>query len=181
MRISVFGGSSPQPGDPIYQEALKLGGLLGQAGHTVMTGGYMGTMEAVSRGAAESGGIAVGVTCDEIEAWRNAAPNPYLTEELRFPTLRERLFTLVEECDAAIALPGGVGTLTEIALTWNFLQTEALPPITLILLGPGWKKMTETFFTEFDAFISTESRSLVHFAPDAETAVQILNRYPAED
>ena len=49
MRITVFGGSSPRAGEPAYQEALQLGSILGQARHTVLTGGYIGTMEAVSR------------------------------------------------------------------------------------------------------------------------------------
>ena len=55
-RITVFGGSQPKPGDEDYQQALRLGALLGSAGFTVLTGGYVGTMEAVSRGAAENGG-----------------------------------------------------------------------------------------------------------------------------
>ena len=49
-----------------YAEALALGELLAQRGHTVLTGGYMGTMEAVSDGAAAAGGHVIGVTCDEI-------------------------------------------------------------------------------------------------------------------
>ena len=70
MRISVFGGSSPKPGDLAYEQAYYLGKLIGEAGYTVLTGGYIGTMEAVSRGAAEAGGHVIGVTCDQIENWR---------------------------------------------------------------------------------------------------------------
>ena len=57
MNITIFGGSLPQTGSKGYQEAYNLGQLLAQAGHSVITGGYIGTMEAVSRGAAEAGGI----------------------------------------------------------------------------------------------------------------------------
>jgi hypothetical protein len=103
-RVTVFGGSNP--GERDYEQALQLGRLLGLAGCTVLTGGYIGTMEAVSRGAAEGGGHVVGVTCDEIEAWRPVRPNPWVQEEMRYPTLRQRLFALIENCDAAIALPG---------------------------------------------------------------------------
>ena len=110
IRITVFGGSQPKPGEPAYEDALRLGSLIGQAGYTVLTGGYIGTMEAVSRGAAEAGGHVIGVTCDEIEAWRPVKPNPWVTEEMRFPTLHQRLFALIDNCDAALALPGGVGT-----------------------------------------------------------------------
>ena len=140
MRISVFGGSSPKPQEPAYQEAYILGQLIGKAGHTVLTGGYIGTMEAVSRGAAEAGGHVIGVTCDEIESWRSVGPNPWVKEEIRIPTLRERVDKLISACDAAFALPGGVGTLVEIAVMWNMIQTQAITPRPLILIGQGWKK-----------------------------------------
>lgn len=45
--VTVFGGASPT--EPDYNAALRLGRLLGQAGCSVLTGGYIGTMEAVSR------------------------------------------------------------------------------------------------------------------------------------
>ena len=115
MNITVFGSASPIPGGERYEEARCLGELLARAGHVVLTGGYMGTMEAVSRGAAEAGGHTIGVTCDQIERWRNAKANAWVKEERRFQTVRERLYCLVESCDAALALPGGVGTLAEIA------------------------------------------------------------------
>ncbi len=68
MRVSVFGGSQPKEGDAAYTEAQELGRLLAERGHTVLTGGYIGTMEAVSRGANEAGGHVIGVTCEDIEA-----------------------------------------------------------------------------------------------------------------
>ena len=120
--ITVFGGSLPQPGSQAYQEAQELGELLAKSGFAVQTGGYIGTMEAISRGASETGGHVIGVTCDEIEAWRPVAPNQWVAHEKRRPTLRERLYVLIDECDGAIALPGGIGTLAEIALTWSQLQ-----------------------------------------------------------
>ena len=47
MKVSVFGGSQPQEGSAAYAEAQNLGRLLAERGHTVLTGGYIGTMEAV--------------------------------------------------------------------------------------------------------------------------------------
>ena len=91
MQVTVFGGSEPRPGEPAYEEAFRLGRMIGQKGYTVLTGGYVGTMEAVSRGAAEAGGHVIGVTCDEIEAWRPVRPNAWVQEERRFPSLRQRL------------------------------------------------------------------------------------------
>src|SRR5215831_4366333 len=121
--ISVFGGSSPKPDTPAYEEARALGAALAGAGFTVATGGYTGVMEGASRGAHEAGGHVIGVTCSLIEEWRGLRANVWVKEEKRFATLRERLGHLVEFCDGAVALPGGIGTLSEVALTWSLLQT----------------------------------------------------------
>ena len=173
-RITVFGGSQPRPGDPAYQEALRLGQLLGQAGYAVLTGGYIGTMEAVSRGASENGGHVIGVTCDEIESWRPVKPNPWVQEELRFPTLRQRLYALIDECHAALALPGGIGTLAEAAVMWSQLQTGASSSRPLILIGQGWEATFHTFLTELGNYVPASYQGLLTLAPDVETAFASL-------
>src|SRR4030067_2108172 len=117
-RITVFGGSQPKPGEPVYQDALHLGKLLAQQGYILLNGGYIGTMEALSRGAAEAGGHVIGVTCDQIAAWRPVKANSWVTEEWHYTSLRERIFALIENSEAFIALPGGGGRLAEVALTW---------------------------------------------------------------
>ncbi len=175
MNITIFGGSQPKQGDASYTEAYELGKLLAQAGHTVLTGGYIGTMEAVSRGAAEAGGHVIGVTCADIEAWRAVKPNAWVQEERRFATLQERLNELILACDAAIALPGGPGTLTEIALAWNLMIVHSIPPKPLILTGAGWRSVMESFYNSFDVYIPQHQRELVSFAPDIKTAVTMLN------
>jgi hypothetical protein len=175
-RITIFGGSAPRPGEPAYAEAERLGQLLGAAGCTVLTGGYIGTMEAISKGAAQAGGHAVGVTCEEIERWRKVAPNPYLHEERRCTTLSERLNVLVRECDAAIALPGSVGTLTEIFYLWNHMVIEAIPLKPLVLVGAGWQAVIETFYAAQPGYTPASQQALVQFAPDIDRAVQMVLR-----
>jgi uncharacterized protein (TIGR00730 family) len=174
MNVTVFGGSNPQPGSPAYSEATELGKILALAGHTVLTGGYIGTMEAVSRGANEAGGHVIGVTCADIETWRGTRANPWVQEQRRFATLQERLNELVLACDAAIALPGGPGTLTEIALTWNLMIVASIPPKPLILVGAGWKSVMGSFYQSFEPYIPQKQRDLLHFAPDINTAVLII-------
>jgi predicted Rossmann-fold nucleotide-binding protein len=147
---------------------------LGEQGHTVLTGGYVGTMEAVSRGAAAAGGHVVGVTCDEIQAWRASAPNAWIAEELRFPSLRLRLMALIDQCDAAMALPGGPGTLAEISMMWSHLLTGAIPPRPLVLIGPGWKATFEAFFAALGAYTPEAQRRWLAFAPDIQNAVQLI-------
>ncbi len=173
-RITVFGSAKPVPGEPAYNEALRLGSLLAQAGYTVMTGGYMGTMEAVSRGAAESGGHVVGVTCDEIENWRPVKHNRWVEEEKRFTRLRDRLFVLIDEADAALALPGGPGTLAEVSMMWNHLLTNAISPRPLILIGPGWKTTFEAYFAALGQCIGEKERGWLSFAGDVDSAFHLL-------
>src|SRR5690606_38689792 len=160
----VFGSVSPLPGQSAYEEARRLGDLLARAGHTVLTGGYMGTMEAVSYGAAEAGGHVVGVTCQQIEDWRSATHNPWVVEERKFPTLRERLYCLVENCDAALALPGGIGTLDEIVTMWSQMQVNAMPTRPLILIGAGWQRTFETFIESQADNVRPTHRELLSFA-----------------
>jgi len=174
MKISVFGGSQPKENDAAYTEAMALGRLLAGRGHTVMTGGYIGTMEAVSRGASEAGGHVIGVTCTEIERWRNTRANRWVKEEWKRETLMERLQLLIQECDAALALPGGPGTLTEIALMWNQMIVEAVHRRPLILIGNGWQSVFGQVFTRLADYTPNTQRELLRFAPDVETAVQML-------
>jgi hypothetical protein len=174
MNITVFGGAQPQPNSPAYEEARLLGELLAQRGHTVLTGGYIGTMEAVSRGAHEAGGHVIGVTCEDIENWRKVKANAWVKEERRKKTLIERLQALVDGCDAAIALPGGAGTLAEVSLMWNLMIVESLPRSPLILVGGGWQSTFDQFFQSFETYMPVHQRELLRFAKDVETAVKLL-------
>lgn len=179
LRVTVFGGSKPKPGDAAYQQALRLGTVLGAQGYTVLTGGYIGTMEAVSRGAAEAGGHVIGVTCNEIESWRAVGPNSWVQEEIRLETLRQRLYVLIEECDAALALPGGIGTLAEIAVMWSQLQTGAASPRPLLLIGPGWERTFETFFANLGAYVADRDRDLLAFVSEVDAVVPRLRSLKA--
>lgn len=175
MRVTVFGGAAPKPGEPAYDEALLLGRLLGDAGHTVLTGGYIGTMEAVSRGASQAGGHVIGVTCEEIENWRGVKANQWVAEELRYATLHERLLTLVEECDAAIALPGGIGTLAEISVMWNNMYIDAMPVRPLVLIGEGWRAVVDAFIQSLSPYIPHKCQQMVTLVTDMAAAVAALN------
>ena len=174
MRISVFGGSQPKEDSTAYAEAMELGKLLAERGHTVLTGGYIGVMEAVSRGAREAGGHVIGVTCEEIEAWRPIKANAWVMEEIKKKTLVDRLHALIHESDAALALPGGAGTLTEISLMWNLMIVESLHRRPLILIGDGWQSVFDQFFRGLDAYVPAHQREILRFAKDAQTAVKML-------
>jgi uncharacterized protein (TIGR00730 family) len=172
--VTIFGGSEPRPGDQAYEEARRLGGRLAKAGFAVVTGGYIGTMEGASRGAAEAGGHVIGVTCGEIEAFRPVGANPWVKEERRCATLRERIFAMIDTSQAAIALPGGSGTLAEVSLMWNLLYIHAIPPRPLILVGAAWQETMRLFMQNFTRYIPESQRALLQFTPTVDAAVDFL-------
>jgi len=175
--VSVFGGSAPRPGTAPYQEAHALGRLLARAGWAVATGGYSGVMEAVSRGAVEAGGHTVGVTCAPIEAWKGLRANAWVREEVRFDTLRERLYHLANLCDAALALPGGIGTLSEVAFTWSMLQTGEIRRKPLVAIGRLWSETVSTFLREADGYVHPGDERLIRVALSVEEAVQQISDF----
>jgi len=175
MIITVFGGASLLEGQPAYEEARQLGFRLGQVGHSLLTGGYVGVMEAVSRGGHEAGARVIGATCGQIEkSHPERKPNPYLDEEWRFETLQERLFALIQRCDAAIAMPGGIGTLAEIATMWNEIVIESIPPCPLILFGNSWRNTISQFMTQFDGYIKDHDRNFLYYAQDVPTVIEMI-------
>jgi uncharacterized protein (TIGR00730 family) len=151
-----------------------LGAALARAGWTVATGGYTGVMEAASRGACEADGHVIGVTCSLIEEWRGLRANAWVKEEKRFTTLRERLSHLVEFCDAAVALPGGIGTLSEVALCWSLLQTGEIKRKPLILVGRVWQATVTAFLQEAGVYLHPGDEQLVYLASSNDDAVEKL-------
>jgi len=134
--IAVFGSSTVKESDPTYRLALELGGELARAGAGVMTGGYSGTMEACSQGAHEAGGLVVGVTVELFE--KRGPVNRWVRQRIHTPSLFERLRYLVEHAAGFVVLPGSIGTLTELFLTWTLLSAEGRPGAPLVLLGEHW-------------------------------------------
>jgi uncharacterized protein (TIGR00730 family) len=134
--VAVFGSATIRPGEPAYRDAHDLGAALARAGAVVMTGGYGGAMEACSRGAHDAGGHVIGVT---VEIFESRGPvNAWVKERVHTTDLFERLRCLVDRADAFVVLPGSLGTLAELFVTWNLLSTghHEAP---LILLGEHWQ------------------------------------------
>jgi hypothetical protein len=167
----VFGSNSPHEGDGDYAEARRLGFVLAQAGYVVATGGYFGTMEAASRGAKEAGGHVIGVTTSIFDGVRLQA-NAYLDEEIKFPTLFQRLHHLVTMADVWVALPGGIGTLSEVALTWSLLQVGEVKRQPFVLVGELWRKTIGEFSN--DDYVRPQYRQLVRYADDVAQVVELL-------
>jgi uncharacterized protein (TIGR00725 family) len=167
-RITVFGGSRCGPDAAEYQEALRLGRLLVEAGYDVCSGGYAGIMEAISRGAHEAGGHVIGVTMEQFKS----APNPYLKKIEPSADFYARLQILIRRSAGYIALRGGMGTVTEISLVWNKLVMNVLPHRPLILLGECWPAAIDGLRQHL--VISDSDMTHLTFAATAEEAVALL-------
>ena len=137
--ITVFGSSRPEDGHADYLEALELGRALATAGFAVCTGGYGGVMEAVSRGARESGGRVLAVT----SSFFRPRANRWVQEETRVATWQERLFELIRLGDGYVACKGGTGTLVELAVVWEMLNKKAMDSRPFVSLGDFWKPILE--------------------------------------
>lgn len=141
ITVSVFGTGRAQPGQPVFVMAEQLGQALAEAGFVVANGGYGGTMLASAKGAAEAGGTVVGVTCS---AFKNSVANEYVTREVVTDSLDERLATLVEMGQAYVVLPGGTGTLLELATVWELKNKKFLDQArAIVLLGGFWQPLVD--------------------------------------
>lgn len=168
-RVTVFGSSRVTAAEAGYQDARRLGRLLARAGYTVCSGGYGGAMEAVSQGVTEAGGTVIGIT---VALWaKRVKANTWLAEEVVTPDLFDRLRCLIES-DAYVALPGGPGTLGEVALVWNLFQTDSIGLRPLVLVGPQWRQLIRCFETGLR--IEPRDLALLQFADSVEDVLPLL-------
>jgi uncharacterized protein (TIGR00730 family) len=173
--VTVFGSSKPVPGEPDYEKAYQLGKTIAQQKYGVITGGYMGTMEAVSKGASAYGGEVIGVTCEEIEKWRPVGHNAYVQRVIHCLTLDERIHRLIREADAGIiALPGGIGTMAEIAMFWNHKLIHPEDKRPMMLVGQGWQMTFEAFFEAQIGHIPENAQENVHFMDSEQEAFELI-------
>jgi uncharacterized protein (TIGR00730 family) len=161
-RVAVFGGAWIEEDEPEYEAILHLGHSLAERRTHLVCGGYQGAMAAACRGVAQGSGISVGVT---MSAWEDMVEvNPWVTHELIARDLFARL-PVITDADAWVAFSGGVGTLHEVALCWNLVQTGLAEPRPLLLVGERWDRQLRLFRdlllvsdpAHFDLVRSTES------------------------
>ena len=154
--ITIFGTGKAAPGDDVYELAYKTGRILARAGFTIANGGYGGTMLAAAKGAAEAGGKIIGVTC---LAFKGSCANEYISREIVTESLEERLHKLIKLGHAYVVLPGGTGTLLELANVWE-LKNKGFPDTDkpIILVGGFWLPLLDLIASDY----SQSSRHIKH-------------------
>ncbi|MDA8164921.1 MAG: TIGR00725 family protein [Desulfobacteraceae bacterium] len=113
--IGVFGAGRLREDDPLWRQAEEVGQRLALAGCIVLTGGLGGVMAAASRGARAAGGLTIGILPGDR---RRPGPHPNPDVDIAIFTGMDEARNVinVKTCDAAIAIGGEYGTLSEIAL-----------------------------------------------------------------
>jgi len=177
VRVGVFGSSRCDKGDEVYKVAEAIGQALSANGYHIVCGGYGGTMEAVCEGGSKTKAyFAEGLTCPTAFPHRGAEGNKFLTVVTKAESLHQRLQFFCDHCDIFVVLPGNIGTLTELVLTWSLsaidlnYRQKALSSATAPTLHLGrpilamvkpWKRVCETLSDQIG--ISPEDMSLVQY------------------
>jgi uncharacterized protein (TIGR00730 family) len=130
--IAVFGSSRTQPDDPYYAHAVSLGQALAREGFAVITGGGPGAMEAANRGAAQAGGVSVGLG---IELPFEEGMNDYVNMGVNFRYFFARKTMFVKYSQGFVVLPGGMGTFDELFEAVTLVQTRKVTSFPVVLVG----------------------------------------------
>ncbi len=175
---ATFYGSARFTEDhPDYQRARRIAGrLVKELGYAVLSGGGPGIMEAASRGAAEAGGKAVGMT---IRLNHEQITNKYINEEIPFYFFFTRKVTMHYTTDACLFFPGGFGTLDELFETITLKQTNKIDQIPVILVGVDYWNQFENVIQKMlvnqYATVSPEETKLYVITDDEDEIIKIIN------
>jgi len=178
-RVSIFGSAQLQPGTQAYEEVKRLAAELTRMGCDIVTGGGPGLMQAANEGASsvEAGGR------DRSVGIRIALPfeqhvNPFVGDAHEHGTFFSRLHHFALVSDAFVVVPGGVGTLLELAMAWQLLQVRHLRNVPLILIGAMWPGLLawsrDAMLQPGQELASAEDLALPVCAADVEETVALL-------
>lgn len=175
--VTIFGSSRTKEKDPYYRKARKLGGLLGESGYTVITGGGPGIMEAANRGAYEVGAESVGL---DIELPTEQRRNEYVTSAIGFHYFFTRKVMLSASAQAYVYFPGGFGTLDELSEMITLTQTKKIPAnVPSILVGREyWAPLMDWIRNTVlkHGNIAKKDLDLFHVVDTPEEAMKIIKK-----
>jgi uncharacterized protein (TIGR00730 family) len=170
--VTIFGSARVKADDPTYQAAEELAAKFARAGITVITGGGPGVMEAANKGAAEAGGVSVGLGIElpheqGINKWCNLALN------FRYFFVRKTMF--VKYAQGFVIYPGGFGTFDELFESLTLVQTGKIDHFPVILWGSDyWKPLVDWLGSQVagDAMIARDDLKLFRLTDDNDQVVK---------
>ncbi len=177
--ISIFGSTQFHAGNVWYEQARALGYMLGKKGHTIVTGGGPGIMEAANRGAYEAGAESLGIN---IQLPREQRVNPYVTRGRGFHYFFTRKVMLAAAARAYVFFPGGFGTLDEVTELVQLIQTNKMQRIPIILVGkefwtPLLEWMEKTMVKKYKT-VPAADMHIYQLVDTAQEAMEIIRASP---
>lgn len=112
--VGVMGSHGEEP--EIREQARLLGEAIARRGHVLLTGGGTGLMRAASEGASRAGGLVIGILPNDRQRPMNGYPNEFVDIAVFTGMYEGRNVINAKTPHCLIALAGGAGTLSEIAL-----------------------------------------------------------------
>lgn len=175
--VSIFGSARIAPGHAYYTAAEEISRLLSDAGFSVVSGGGPGIMEAANKGAFAGKSPSVGLN---IKLPHEQLSNPYQNISLSFRHFFARKVMFVKYASAYVVLPGGFGTLDELAEILTLVQTGKGKRIPIILVHrPFWKGLVEWFSSTLvsEGMIAKRDLDLFVLADEPQDVVDAIFRY----
>ncbi|MFF8368801.1 TIGR00730 family Rossman fold protein [Streptomyces lydicus] len=174
--VSVFGSARTPVDSKEYDAGVRIGRGLVEAGFAVITGGGPGAMEAANRGAAEAGGVSVGLG---IELPFEQGMNPYVNLGVDFRYFFVRKTCFVKYASGFVVLPGGFGTLDELFEALTLVQTRKVTRFPIVLFGTAyWRGLVDwvrdTLVAEGKA--SMNDLELFRLTDDVDEAVTLMTK-----
>jgi len=143
--VTIFGSARFAPDHPHYLMTVEIARLLSNGGFAVISGGGPGIMEAANKGAKEGGAPSVGLN---ITLPHEQHDNPYQDISLHFQHFFARKVMFVKHASAYVVMPGGFGTLDEMAEILTLVQTGKSRRIPIILVGTEFWQGLLHWFTD---------------------------------
>jgi len=141
--VSIFGSARTDPEHESYKLAEDIAKLLSDAGFSIVSGGGPGIMEAANKGAFAGKSPSIGLN---IDLPREQTANPYQNIDLHFRHFFSRKVMFVKYASAYVVLPGGFGTLDELAEILTLIQTGKSRKIPVILVDSEfWSGLIDWF------------------------------------
>ena len=159
--VTIFGSARIGEGHRWYELCREISACLVDHGFSVITGGGPGLMEAANRGAAEAGGLSVGLN---IQLPHEQQTNPYVNRALEFHYFFARKLMFVRYARAFVIMPGGFGTLDEMFECLTLIQTTRIKHFPTILVdSKHWTPLLEWIddSLEDDGMIGPEDKELL--------------------